>query len=779
MTTSTTELTATAVTATPVTIVAKRRTAVPLFDCLRIHEETKNRFVSPLTLSFVQIPGSVWPNWFVGCESSRVGHSVVTSVYDRKAGTISRTDTEFRFLRDFWQELTRVCPPDDHRRDKLSVSNGSNPDDLSTYRFDARFAGSFSWTSLSGANPYVYCLLLRTMREMTRCRINFLNNYRHRVDNVDRPIGNQSDREEFVDACLPCVFNLGVSRLTVQQRVQHVVNTFDNDMKRLRVLIIDMKQCENLLRQTIRSYYENDLYGNDSRNETNALALVVPSSEQFDREKALRDVSAYDMMVTLKRYVAFVSALQNRKWRTIDESVRLSARLRRYERETMNVNDAIASDVYRVLVNQLQNERNSAMHLTQQLIAMRKMIDATRQILVEIYNRLYVTWDETSDLTIRLCDTLRAYRVEPVNPLRDYLTRDVYVLDFFRCLEVVRSTNMVLMKRIEDAYDEAFDRALPESMRGSSGVDTGSSDKSSITTASTDRFFNGSFPFSMCLNDRVTLDTVLIALNDLNERILIAREHYAQGEWGYGPMDIRSMVLAFNKAIDARLMLVRDSCGSETAIVEQKLNGTFQEANDAIVRTLDELERNCASGLYDARITINSGQVQMCRSLGGTIVLLRETQDAFDVMCLISMLEMQFDRLLTMRYSCGNERIDRETENAKWDERRMLKELEQATRVTFKQNKGTWDWLLSRVRMYERETTFDGDTVDGMKPRELLSTRLEEWCFRPVDPFNFTQIHARFTQVDNQDELKFLQKIVSRYAYLLSWLLQILSLIHI
>lgn len=906
------------------------RCRVSFFDCVRIHDETRNRFVSPLTLSFVQIPGVVWPNLFVGCESSSVNNDAITmSVYKQSVVDMSRTDTEFRFLRDFWFELIRVCSNntvnnnnnnnssssssgnnnlvngsasdlrrrsrqnDDDREDDSSVesnyynycengkprnvySNGGNNttrnvnnncskryarntftnairnnniynNDLLRY-FDARSLGSFSWTALTGSNPYVYFILLQTVRRMTRCRINFLNNHRYRVDSIDRPLDDQSDRNEFVDACLPCLFNLGASRLTLSQRMQRIVDDFATGVKQLRVSIVDMKQCENLLRQTIRSYYENDLYGSTS----SSTALAVQS---FDHEKALQDVSAQDVVVTLKKYVAFVSALQTRKWRTIDESARLTDRLKRYERTRHLSNDSsIASDVYRVLVEQLKNERSNVMHLSQQLCAMRKIIDNTRRLLVEIYNRMYVTWDETNDLTVKLRDTLRSYRVEPPSMFREYLQRDVYVLDFFRCFELIRSTNMILMKRIEDAYEESFDRALSDMMREVRFVGNGNDNNSSASSSSNDcnininNYVNGhddstlfpviaaSLPLGSSIVERVTVDTVLSALNDLNRWILLTREHYARNEWVHGPMDIRRMVLAFNRVIDLRLALVSralndydytdtSTLGIETIVDrsssssfptnggqsvplvttaatnvggdvdgnndrnrretnnnnnnnnsnntennENRSSIIFRGANDAVTRTLNKRELLCARSLFEERFII--GQRQTCRPIGSIVVLLRETQDAYDVVYLTRMLDVQFDRLLAMRYGCGNSRVDRDSENAKWDERRMLKELEQATRSTFKQTDDTWDRLITRVRMYERETTFDTETRDGMKPRELLSTRLEEWCFRSLDSFNFTQIQARFTNLDRPGELSVVQKTVSRYAYLLSWLLQ-------
>lgn len=960
---------------TATTSVARCR--VSLFDFIRVHDETQNRYVSPLTLSFVQIPGVVWPNLFVGCESSGLEYNnsnnnngnnsnnnsssnsnssydnvnnnynnnssntvgnVITSVYKQSSVDISRTDVEFRFLRDLWFELIRVCTndSDDLRRSRKKFpslyratttstlsstammtkrENGydveqncntigsesqqqyqnsssqlqrqqsqyrtksrkncnddffaNNRIDDSLRYFNARSLGSFSWTTLTGSNPYVYFVLLQTVRRMTRGRINFLNNHRYRVDSIDRPFDDRADRNEFVDSCLPCVISLGASRLTLSQRMQRIVDEFAVDMKQLKISIVDMKQCENLLRETIRSYHNNDANSNS--------ATSVTTIQSFDLEKALQDVFAQDVVVTLKKYVAFVSALQTRKWRTIDESMRLAERLKRFERREPGDNGSITSDMYRALLDQLKSERSNVSHLSQQLSAMRKIIDNTRRLLVEIYNRMYVTWDETNDLTVRLRDTLRSYRVEPTTPFREYLRRDIYVLDFFRCLELVRSTNMLLMKRVEDAYEDAFERALPIEMRDVR-LDVGYDDnRDRIALAAA----NASLSLGCSITERVTVDTVMSALNDLNRWILLTREHYTRSEWSHGPMDVRRMVLAFNRAIDLRLMLVSRSIGdddeydnvddddddddyddngsggtrasvgiNDTIDVERELtngndrkridnddrnsfndsigrnvngnltgiangnNGNniigdnnnsggnnsndnsrsssssssnkknrtsnnndysrsrYRGTNDAVARTLNRRERVRAQLLFTSRIEIGQQRRQMCRPLGSVIVLLRETQDAYDVVYLTRMLEMQFDRLLTSRYSCGNSRIDRDAENRKLDERRMLKELEQATRSTFKQAEDTWDRLIARVRMYERETTFDADTRDGMKPRELLSTRLEEWCFRSLDSFNFTQIQARFTGLDRPGELALVQKTISRYAYLLSWLLQ-------
>lgn len=165
--------------------------------------------------------------------------------------------------------------------------------------------------------------------------------------------------------------------------------------------------------------------------------------------------------VTYKRNLT----LHNRKWQTITQIAKLQKRIHVYEENRTNVNVAIASDIYRTTVRQIQNEQGNVLHLTQQIDAMQKLIDISRHTLIQIYTNLYSNWDEVNDLTRSLSDTLRTNRIYTPNIVQSFLRRNLYTLDFFRCVEIMRSTNTLIMKLIEEVYDKSFDQILPDSTR--------------------------------------------------------------------------------------------------------------------------------------------------------------------------------------------------------------------------------------------------------------------------------------------------------------------------
>lgn len=798
----------------------KRTSSRPTFTVL-LHDEPENRYISPLSLCVVRIPGAIWPNAIVGVESTGDNRSVY-----RGSLATNWTHCNIRFLRDWWTELNRVIggnsttathdPRGSRTGDMYDVAgdnfgtNAGNNACTNGYIMNTTSIvnNSGNSKSTSGADSFDRGTIDNVFSApnaniYSRIREYVVNITGDRIDRDGNIASDSLTEHEYTDSCLPCVMTLGTTRTVVPEQIRNSVLKFHEHVKTLNIVILDIKQCENLLRRTIRAYYSENLAYPlmDEQGGGNSTALV-PVLE-FDKSRALEEVVKSDVETTIKECVAFVSALQNRKWQTAQQITMLRRKIRDYEdnRSSLNLNTPIAGDIYRTTVKQLQNEQGNVVHLSQQIDAMQKLIDLSRHTLIQIYTNLYNNWNEINDLTRTLTDTLRTYRVQTPDVVQTCIRRDSYTLDFFRCVEMMRRTNTLIMKLIEDAYDDTFNQVLPEQARGTnaSNMELGQTNNEHLPLRDMCDTTAGRYSSDANENEESrSRDKLLSAVRQLNRTIRQTREHYSTGAWEHGPSDIRQMALAYYRLFNVRLTTlkllmcklsqVQLTSAATTTATPAAAENVPQNVNVAVATLLNKQETDCSATLEidvqcpseeneprpdddDGSATTNETSYR-CRRFGDTIVMLREAQDSYDTPCLFRMLDVQFNRLLANRFSFSNQNINRDSEQAKWDERRMVDELEQATRSTFKENVGTWDRLIQRVQMYEREAIIDHDTMDKRGPRVPISGRLQNWSYRNYDPFNFTLIHARFTQIDSTGELVAVQKTVSRYAYLLSWMLQ-------
>ena len=123
--------------------------------------------------------------------------------------------------------------------------------------------------------------------------------------------------------------------------------------------------------------------------------------------------------------------------------------------------------------------------------------------------------------------------------------------------------------------------------------------------------------------------------------------------------------------------------------------------------------------------------------------------------------------MLQYRFPTGNTSADK-TIGLMYDER-ILEELERATRENFSQLSDEWDSLILNMKTAERNST----KTTGLAAERNLAGRIEEWHYRNIDPFKITILNARLTQIDNVQEMSTIRKTVAKYAYLLSWMLEL------
>lgn len=798
---------------------------------IAVHEEQTSRFLSPISWTVVTIPEGQWPDLFVGKKSNNETSNYiypVVSVLQQDAISIPTYELEFRYINEWWQQMESVLTKGKKLLPTVSAS-GRNAKRQPITALITLDDDQNEWNEKLKKYSLIKCVV---------------NNYsRNRIQQLQKIDKITIDEcKDLVDACMPAIQSLCLSRVTWQERVDHVTHNFSELTKQITVTIVDIKQCENLLRRSIRDFCLNDMSYIDRITLENTSLVPV---QQFDRETALREVTSYEIEITLKEYVAFLSALQTRKWYTVQRVTKLRKRKFEYEASVTPLNDAIASDVYRQTIKQLQNEQASVSHLSQQIEMMKQLIQRSRKILAQLYNTLYNVWQETSDSVEKLSDTLRAYQVQVPRPIRVILDREKYTLDFFRALEIMRNTNTLIVTRVEDTYDQTYDELigwaastavpiLTVNQTTTTVVDDGTT-QSACNEAFTAAILHQTSPTNQNQNQTTTTTTtqnqttttttvpipsvtptiaptmtrstttnpimttsenrkeIIHELNQLNRTLLQARENYRDGRWDQAPTDIREMVMSFlrmtNKRINtlltetAKLPPGRLTSTSAHLYEEDQLQATEQgttgqtlEIDLIISRWLNARESDYMANVqidwFDEVERSDDNKVLHLRPLGNFIQILRDAQDTFDIICLLRILDMEFDKSLSRRFArTNNTNVNETSERSRWNERRLIGELEEATRSTFHESIGTWDRMIARVQVYEREAIQNIDEPQHI--RVPLSTRLQNWWFRPIDIFNFTQIHARFTQIDTNGELMRIQQRVARYAYLLSWLLQI------
>lgn len=725
---------------------------------VRMHTEKMNRFVSPITLAVVKIPGSNWPRLILGECSTGASSNVFLRepiLTGLTAEAIANDDTQdkfrFRFLRDWWHEV--------------------KSDDLTTTKRDRDERVSY--------------------REI-RHRMTAYTNGR-----IDKPIEEENINggslasietlNEYVDSCFPALELLGTTRTTMFDRLDGHARRFSRLTKLLTTTVVDMEQCKNLLRQTIRELYVSETT-TPLVSDSTALTIV-------GKETCLRNAINHKIETTIKECVAFLSSLQTRKCATVVRIARLKRRIERIEQNREPTNETVvANDVYRAVVQNLTDERANAIHVGRQIDTMRDLVDQTRKLLIDAYTDLYNEWSLHSETNGKLINALRSYQVTVHPTVRNTIERDIYSLDFFRTLEVLRHANMLTMKHVEDAYDTAYEEMIPNAQRSSRATvqrEECANDGRPPTVLpfydQQQRRTNATATTSTETTTREsnTIDGVFRAVSDLNRAIETTRDNYRRGLWERAPADVRRLSLSFTRLVERRLTHLKLHRTNARALTEDKTSSSLPldldemehaTVNRFVATTMNRYEQEYLTSQITNANTIDGESIWFCRPIGDTIVTLRDTQDCFDVACLLRSLEKHFNDELAARLITENaHQVNRDTVCSNWNERRVIDELERATENTFGENVGSWNKLIGRIKTIERESIGDSaDTANCSSCAQSYpcSARIENWYLRPYDTFHLTIVHSRFTQIDTLGELGSVQRQIADYAYLLSWLLQ-------
>lgn len=686
-------------------------------------EEDLGRFVNPLAISYVRIPANNWPQNLVGAEST---------------GSLAETS---RTTRD-------------------SIANN----------FDDEFAEHFSDELMRGRErddaPTISLLYQRAM-VTSQGRISVVAMRKSAID--------QASIHERNETCVVASLDLCTFRVEDAVRNSNNVATFNQIMKGVRESAIDMRQCQSLLRRTIRACWGQD---------------DGTKSGDFDKTRAVAEIASSGGVEYLhKEYVAFMSALQTRKWMNQVNITVLNIKLRNLEQERNKaaraLNEAVASSAYERLSAKLQAEQKSAQHATNQLTMMRTILNNARYNLNQIYAHMYNKWNDMSERSRRSLDMLRSYNVQLPPLVTANFERDVFGLDIFKSIEIMRSVNILLLKQIEDEYDRTYELYSPMNLRGGLVPGENFSDRAYLASVEGEETTKNNLRYT-------TIETINYLLNKIQE----TRNNYSSGRFHAAPTDIRQLVFAYQKFVKFRLDFLRHqqlnaNSGAKSRLadlelqpiteheirqrVRDKLKSISPTSVDKKVSSwLNEQEREYCSDILN--LNFDDEEVQRdfrCRPIGDTVVLLREIQDVYEYGYYVQMLDRDLERLIVLRHQAQARLINVDSEFAKWDDRDTSYELEKNIRSTFKETLGTWDRLIQRIGTLEQQANSDMNSATGRSAHDDLTRRINCWLYRNVDDLNLTVLNAKFTVVDNSDEMRSIMKSVSRFAYLLSWLLEI------
>lgn len=560
-------------------------------------------------------------------------------------------------------------------------------------------------------------------------------------------------------ACVSVILSLGLVR--VRCNLHDRTKKFAEFTQNLRVLILDMKQCEQLLRIGIRSLATDSQAGVDST---------------FDEEIAWREATAFSVENNLKRFIAFTSALLARKWGAIRKVRKLTKRREEFEVATadkQNVESTIANEIYKRVNEHLTSEKTTIARLSKQIATMRRLLTNTRKVLTQVYTHLYAEWNEINNSLRKVREMLRSYHVSMPDVVNDVILRDEYTTELMKSYEILRNCNTLVLKLTDDTYDLTYESFLPRADRSvlHNWVHTASG-------APSDRGLEDLFDDEAEENNakKAKPTTQMIspleensvqALNELALAIQATRRHYTNREWDKSPLDIRRLALGFFRVLDTRVRSFtyynRDTLLGEPSSEKDSKDSNNTEPDQLVMTRIRELEKNIPTTPSPPKMM----RMMRLRSLGDNIVALRDTQDAFDLSFFIQSLEFRLNKMLQYRFPTGNTTADK-TIGLMYDER-ILEELERATRENFSQLSDEWDSLILNMKTAERNST----KTTGLAAERNLAGRIEEWHYRNIDPFKITILNARLTQIDNVQEMSTIRKTVAKYAYLLSWMLEL------
>lgn len=556
-------------------------------------------------------------------------------------------------------------------------------------------------------------------------------------------------------ACISVILSLGLVR--VRCNLHDRTKKFAEFTQNLRVLILDMKQCEQLLRIGIRSLTADSQTTLDTT---------------FDEEIAWREATAFSVENNLKRFIAFTSALLARKWGAIRKIRKLKKRREEFEVATadkQNVESTIANEIYKRVNEHLSSEKTTVARLSKQIATMRRLLTNTRKVLTQVYTHLYAEWNDINSSLRKVREMLRSYHVSMPDVVNDVILRDDYTTELMKSYEILRNCNTLVLKLTDDTYDLTYESLLPRVDRSvlQNWVHTASGapsdhgledlfDKNEAGENNTKKA-KPTQPISPLEENCVQ------ALNELSLAIQATRRHYTSREWNKSPLDIRRLALSFFRVLDTRVRSFsyynRDALIGEPSEKLAENDNNNSEPDQLVLTRIRELEKNVPTTSSAAKIRL--------RSLGDNIVALRDTQDAFDLSYFIQSLEFRLNKMLQYRFPTDNTSADK-TIGLMYDEH-ILEELEKATRENFSQLSDEWDSLILNLKTAEHNST----KTTGLAAERNLAGRIEEWHYRNIDPFKITIMNARLTQIDNVQEVSAIRKTVAKYAYLLSWMLEL------
>lgn len=567
----------------------------------------------------------------------------------------------------------------------------------------------------------------------------------------------KSVNDETCETCLSMITTLGTMR--VREEIQDRTKKFAEYTQNLRVLIMDMKQCEQLLRIGIRSL---------------AAPEGVQNETGFDEEIAWKEAITLSVENNLKRFIAFTSALLTRKWSAIRKIQKLNKRRQEFEQASAekaeSVESTIANEIYKRVNEHLTTERSTITRLNRQIFTMRRLLNNTRKVLTQVYSHLYAEWNGINSSLRRTKEMLRNYQVSPPNIVQEIILRDEYTSELLKSYEILRNCNTLILKLADDTYDQTYESLLPRADRSSlqiwSSVPTSDRGLEELLEGEEENSPKENKENSVqLLQSSALIEACEAATHELLTAINAARRHYTNREWDSSPLDIRRLALAFYRVLDTRVRWYtfqnRDNLLDDPP---RDLNISSEETDQLVLARMRQLEKTHIT-LFEQNN--KKTKKKKLRLLGDNIIALRDTQDAFDLSFFTQLLEYRLDRMLHYRFPTNSINSDKTIE-LMYDER-IVEELERATRENFSQLSDEWDRLITRIKSIERNSTKTTGLVADMN----LATRIEQWHYRTVDPFKITLLNARLTQIDEGKEVSTLRKTVSRYTYLLSWMLEL------
>lgn len=702
--------------------------------------ERDKRLVYPNALTIVQIKSNYWPNLVIGSNST-AKHAfgrTITTVSSLDETTTNDEEYKKKFVFRWIEELLRT--------NKTSRTLAKQTETLGKY--------------LNAASCNIF------------------------GSSIGRSAVKCFKSAETNDIVLIAILSLGTTRIPIDDEPR--IKKFGELINELTVSIVNAKRVESLLRNNIRAAKrasnDNQTFGTHD------------TEINFNKETAIREIASTDIDGTLKKFVAFLNALEVRKFYSIRKNLRLKARMRDIEREqdersqesaestlyasdrqNDNLNNALLKERYRKLNEKVREENNSIFILTQQIEAMRKILFDVRRTLIETYNFLYQDWDATNQSCSTILQTLDAFAIATPAPVVNALENEQFVSDVLKSFEALRSINVLSLKLTEDTYVDTYENVLPESTRSYAWLTDGQTESNNLECGSFEATsIDCMKQIGSASNELEEAQRLLRAnVRTMRDAIERTRKDFRTNNIENAPSNIRQMAISFYKVLQTISIIVRlrkrTNIDESYSPGKDRVNELLNEPNATVnTHAVETIVSNTIND-YWQNDEANLGEQMNLRPFGSIVLLLRNTQDAFDVNCLHNFCDTVVERAMKKRYEESiSDTIDRETSTTKASDQRIVEEIDRATRNEFTE---TWDgWERVSYRLKTREVDTD-DSASKHKPK--ASERVRDWHYRPVDPFSVSLLAAKLTILDDRDETDAFRQTISKYSYLLSWLLEL------